>query len=233
MTPLDPRTLSGPIWVVAPHPDDEALGCGGLIAALGDAGREVWALLLSDGGLSHPGSRAYPRERLAAARLREWRAGLEVLGVPETRTRTLGLPDGRLDALPDELEGGAAAAFREASPGTVLLPWGRDPHPDHRAAWLPLLRAVGTTNARPLAYTVWLSERGAPADHPQPGETCPLTLDVTPWLPRKRRAILAHRTQLGLIRDDPDGFTLPDSLIQRALGGSETLHAFPTPPTPR
>lgn len=225
MRALAPRDLPGPVWVAAPHPDDEALGCGGLIAALTDAGREVWALLLSDGGLSHPGSRAYPRGRLARARLAEWRAGLAALGVPAARTRALGLPDGALHAHAGALARGAAAAFREAPPGTLLLPWARDPHPDHRAAWAPLREAARAfPAARLLAYTVWLDERGELTDHPQPGETRPLTLDVTPWLERKRRAVLAHRTQLGLITDDPHGFTLPPSLVARALGGSETYH---------
>ncbi|MFC6619342.1 PIG-L deacetylase family protein [Deinococcus radiophilus] len=40
---LNPATLSGPVWVVAPHPDDEALGCGALLAALVAQGTEVWA----------------------------------------------------------------------------------------------------------------------------------------------------------------------------------------------
>lgn len=228
MSALVPGTLPRPVWVAAPHPDDEALGCGGLIAALTGAGREVWALLLSDGGLSHPTSRTYPRERLAGARLAEWRAGLAELGVPAARTRALGLPDGALGACPDALARGALAAFREAPPGTLLLPWARDPHPDHRAAWAPLLSAARAFPAvRVLAYTVWLEERGDPGDHPQPGEARSLTLDVGPWLGRKRRAILAHRTQLGLITDDPHGFTLPPGLVKRALGGTETYHEVP------
>lgn len=222
---LSPATLPGPVWVAAPHPDDEALGCGGLIAALTGAGRDVWALLLSDGGLSHPASPSYSRGRLAAARLAEWRAGLAELGVPAARTRTLGLPDGALHACSGAVVHGALAAFGEAPPGTLLLPWARDPHPDHRAAWAPLLRAARAhPGVRLLAYTVWLEERGAPADHPRPGETRLLALDVRPWLALKRRAILAHRTQLGLITDDPHGFTLPASLVGRALSGSETYH---------
>lgn len=222
---LLPDSLPGRVWVAAPHPDDEALGCGGLIAALSGAGREVWALLLSDGGGSHPASPTYPRERLAAARLAEWRAGLAVLGVPAGRTRALGLPDGELHACAGAITSGALAAFREAPPGTLLLPWARDPHPDHRAAWAPLLRAAGAfAGLRVLAYTVWLAERGESADHPRPGETRPLTLDVRPGLGAKRRAILAHRTQLGLITDDPQGFTLPAQMVRRALGGTETYH---------
>ncbi|WP_027460712.1 PIG-L deacetylase family protein [Deinococcus murrayi] len=226
-TPLDPAVLAGPVWVVAPHPDDEALGCGGLLAALGEAEREVWALLLSDGGASHPASPACSRERLAAARLAEWRSGLAALGVPAERTRTLGLPDGELSRHGEALTRGARTALGEAPPGTLLLPWARDPHPDHRAAWTPLLRAARAfPGVRMLAYTVWLEERGGPEDSPRPGETRPLTLNVQPWRAAKRRAIQAHRTQLGPLPGLSPGFVLPASLLARALGGTETYHEF-------
>lgn len=225
MKVLVPDALPGRVWVAAPHPDDEALGCGGLIAALSGAGREVWALLLSDGAGSHPTSPTYPRERLAATRLAEWRTGLAALGVPAERTRALRLPDGELRGYAGDITHGTFAAFREAPPGTLLLPWARDPHPDHRAAWAPLLRAAHAfPETQVLAYTVWLEERGESADHPRPGETRPLTLDVRPWFGAKRRAILAHQTQLGLITDDPHGFILPTSLVERTLSGTEIYH---------
>ncbi|MHA0036165.1 PIG-L deacetylase family protein [Deinococcus sp. PESE-13] len=221
MTPLDPLALSGPLWVVAPHPDDEALGCGALLAALAEAGREVWALLLTDGGFSHPASKTYPRPRLSAARLAEWREGLSVLGVPPARTVALGLPDG---ALGKHLTAAARAqvqqAFAQARPGTVLLPWERDPHPDHRAAW-HLLRGVLPSDTLALEYAVWLPERGADADWPRPDEVEELTFAVGDWRDAKARAIAAHRTQLGLIADDRDGFVLAPAMVERALAGPE------------
>ena len=62
--------------VVAPHPDDESLGCGGLIVqALAD-GRAVRVVIVSDGCGSHPNSKAYPHERLRALRESETVAAL-------------------------------------------------------------------------------------------------------------------------------------------------------------
>ena len=221
MTALDPHTLPGPVWVIAPHPDDEALGCGGLLAALADAGREVWALLLTDGGASHPGSRAYPRSRLSAARLAEWRAGLSELGVPPARTTALGLPDGALAAhLTPAARALVCRALAQATPGTVLLPWERDPHPDHRAAW-QLLRGTLPPTALRLEYAVWLPERGTAADWPRPDEAEALTFNPGPWRGAKARAVAAHRTQLGLITDDPGGFVLAPEMVERALAGPE------------
>lgn len=216
---LNPATLSGPVWVVAPHPDDEALGCGALLAALVAQGTEVWALLLTDGGFSHPGSRTYPRVRLAALRLEEWRRGLQVLGISPERSAALGLPDGALAAVPPEqVTAAVRRAFQLAPPALVLLPWQRDPHPDHRAAWEPV-RAAWNTPV--LGYSVWLTGRGAAADWPVAAEAQVLTFDVTPHRRTKAAAIAAHRSQLGLIQDDPSGFTLSAEMVDRALTGPE------------
>ncbi|GGL98695.1 PIG-L deacetylase family protein [Deinococcus aerophilus] len=228
--PLDPRTLPGPVWVVAPHPDDEALGCGALLCALTDLGQEVWALLLTDGGFSHPASRAYPRPRLGELRLHEWRSGLAQLGVPPDRTRALGLLDGALSGYdPVEVREAVGRAFAAAPPGTVLMPWSRDPHPDHRAAW-KLVGAAVSSEARRLAYTVWLPERGGPADWPAPNEATPWRFAVGAARSRKAAAVAAHATQLGLITDDPAGFTLAPGMVERALDGPE-LYFEVLPPT--
>lgn len=217
--PLDPRTVGGPVWVVAPHPDDEALGCGALLAALGDLGTECWALLITDGGFSHPHSPSHPRLVLAAARHAEWQAGLGRLGLPAGRTRALNLPDGALDLEPAAgVQAQVAAAFAAAPPATVLLPWRRDSHPDHRATWAPVVAAAG---ARLLGYSVWLDERGEAADWPQPGEARTWAFETGQWRERKAQAIGCHRTQLGALSDDPDGFLLDPAMVQRALSGPE------------
>ena len=226
---LPAASLGGPVWVIAPHPDDESLGCGGLIAELCSLGTVLWALLLTDGSASHPGSQEWPARRLATRRLGEWHAGLEQLGVHPRRRLALGLPDGRLTA-PEQTESGEAvcairAALTVAPPATVLLPWRRDPHPDHRGAHALVQAALtGRSGVRQLEYTVWLAQRAAPGDLPQPGEVQVWEVQVTRQLARKEAAIRAHRSQLGqLVQDDPGGFVLPEQLVRASLGGSEWL----------
>src|SRR5580693_6225633 len=63
-----------PFVVVAPHPDDESLACGGLIADACRQGGRGKVVIVSDGGGSHPNSRAYPPDRL---RSEERRVGKE------------------------------------------------------------------------------------------------------------------------------------------------------------
>lgn len=50
--------------IVAPHPDDEILGCGGVLQLLHAAGRSLLLISITDGTASHPGSSAWPPERL-------------------------------------------------------------------------------------------------------------------------------------------------------------------------
>ncbi len=73
--------------IVAPHPDDEVLGCGGLLQHLLALGRPVQLISVTDGTASHPGSRQWPAERLAAERPRESAEALRLSPVPV-------LPDG-------------------------------------------------------------------------------------------------------------------------------------------
>ncbi len=232
---LLPADLKGPVWVIAPHPDDESLGCGGLVAELCGLGTVLWALLLSDGSASHPGSQEWPARPLATRRLGEWHAGLDQLGVHPRRRLALGLPDGRLTApeqmeTPGQTESGEAvraitAALSVAPPATVLLPWRRDPHPDHRAAHALVQAALtGQSGVRQLEYTVWLAQRAAPEDLPRPGEVQVWEVQVERQMARKEAAIRAHRSQLGqLVHDDPGGFVLPEQMVRASLGGSEWL----------
>ncbi len=226
---LLPASLAGPVWVVAPHPDDESLGCGGLLAELARLNIETWALLLTDGSASHPSSAQWPAARLAAHRLAEWHAGLDLLGLGRERRLALGLPDGALP-LPEDAGGAQAAAavrqaFEAAPPATVLLPWRRDPHPDHRTAHQLVVEALTAfPDARQLEYTVWLPERAAEGDRPELGEARAWQVPVGRQLAKKEAAIRTHRSQLGqLITDDPGGFVLPEAMVRRALTSYERL----------
>ncbi len=214
-------TVGGPVAVVAPHPDDESLACGGLLALLARDGVAARVAVVTDGTGSHPNSLAYPRQRLREVREAETVAALDALGLPRDAVRFLGQPDGRLAHLGDATEA-AVAALAEALDGaaTVVAPWAGDPHPDHIATAVLVAAACDRLAAPPrqVAYPVWAWVRG---DEPATRGT-PWRLDVSAVRDRKRAAVAAHRSQTtALIDDDPDGFVLSPEILSRFDRGWE------------
>lgn len=216
------------VLVIAPHPDDEALGCGGLIAMLRGDGRTVSVVFVTDGGASHPGSRDWPRWRLAARRREEALDALRLLGVAPRYTHFLGLKDAdmppRGSASYRDAVDGLARLISDHAPDLALMPWRRDPHCDHRDTWRLTQDALRVTG-RPiptLEYAVWLDELGAPGDHPRADEAERTVFDITPAVDAKRLAVAAHISQTtDLIQDDPDGFRLTAETIDRLCGPHE------------
>lgn len=209
-------TQGKPTLVLAPHADDESLGCGGLIAAAADAGRPISLLVLTDGSQSHPNSASYPRPRLVAARQQEVRDALAVLGLTGKDASFLGLPDAAAPARGPVFHAAVQAIAdhaRSTGAATILAPWEHDPHCDHEAAHLMAAAACMALGVRHWAYPVW--GWTLPDGHILPGPLpAGVRLEVTAYLPQKRRAIACHATQYtNLISDDPTGFRLPPGLL--------------------
>ena len=80
---------TGNVLVIAPHPDDESLGCGGLLSMLAAAGRSLHIVFVTDGGASHPHSRTWSRSRLALQREQE---AAEALCSPRPRQSSADIP---------------------------------------------------------------------------------------------------------------------------------------------
>jgi LmbE family N-acetylglucosaminyl deacetylase len=218
------RTASA-LVVIAPHPDDDVLGCGALIAR---ASRHlpVRVIYLTDGAASHKNSRTYPPARLRAVREGEARNALCRLGV-KTPPQFLRWPDGTLPAAGDAAAAPLLGALRSAIPDyadvVVATPWRRDPHCDHRSA-TSLADAVLAERPRALCieYAVWLGVIGDASDEPLPHEGITIEVASGPWLPAKRAALSEHHSQLGgLITDASWAFEFPQELLLRALGPFE------------
>lgn len=214
---LDDVIGSGTALILAPHPDDESLGCGGLIARCVAAGRAPLVAVLTDGTGSHPGSRAYPPDRLRDLRMGELRQAVALLGLAPDRIVELNERD---TAAPhdgpafDAVVGKLSKLVRgEPACGAILAPWRLDPHCDHEAASLLAAAVAGAIGIRHVAYPVWgwtIPPETELIGSPGTG----LRLDIAAVLPAKRRAIQAHRSQYGdLITDDPNGFRLPPRLL--------------------
>jgi LmbE family N-acetylglucosaminyl deacetylase len=211
--------------VIAPHPDDDVLGCGALIARVAPH-MPVRVVYVTDGTASHNGSTAYPPQRLRVVREREAMRALRKLGV-HAIPRFLRWPDGTVPSAGDPAAAPLVRALRKAIPAgedlAVAVPWRRDPHCDHRAV---TSLVADVLRERPRAavfeYAVWAGIIGEPADEPTPFEGRMVDVDSRPWLPAKRAAIREHKSQLGeLITDAETAFKLPDALLARALASAE------------
>jgi LmbE family N-acetylglucosaminyl deacetylase len=205
-----------PICVLTPHPDDESLGCGGLLANA-FAGHGAHVVLLTDGAASHPGSRAWTARQRKDLRARELDAAISELGGTAEDVTRLGLPDAgmadpsvpvfaiarRIAALMSRL--GARSLFATAP---------TDAHCDHQATAEIARLAARITCARLLFYPVW-SRWKRPDFRTELTGMSEYRLETSAMRDRKARAIAAHRSQHGeVITDDADGFVLDPAFVR-------------------
>lgn len=218
----------GKTLIVAPHPDDESLGCGGAIALLRKFGCAVFAVVVSDGTLSHPNSKKFFAENLRDLREREMLDALAHLGVGADCAAFLRYKD---RSVPNENStefvtavDSFAELLRRIEPQTVLLPWRRDPHPDHLAS-SQIAHAAGAKidfQIKFIEYPIWLWELAARDDAPQIGEVAAFRLDISEVVQQKQLAINAHRSQTtDLIDDDPAAFRLTPEILRHFAGDTE------------
>ena len=149
--PLD-RPPGARVLVLAPHMDDEALGCGGSLHRHVLAGESVTVAYLTDGRKGDPtlNARDLPpdeRERLedhlVAVRTDEARRSAAILGVRDLRF--LGNRDQELIVSP-QTRRQVVALLRELCPDLVYLPFPTDLHPDHRTTNRIFLSALNATH---------------------------------------------------------------------------------------
>lgn len=135
------------ILVVAPHPDDESVGCGGLLALYGP---QCDVLLLTDGRRGVPADGSKTEAETAAIREAEFEAAAAFFGV--RKTIRLRLPDGSLR------EHGFAGSQVDLRPyDVVFVPNRAERHPDHAAAYriVKKLCKRQRAGAELLEYEVW------------------------------------------------------------------------------
>ncbi len=224
---MDDVIGGGTCLVLAPHPDDESLGCGGLIARCAAIGRPPLVAVLTDGAGSHPNSRAFPPCRLRAQRAGEAQEAVRRLGLSPNRLVFLDVPD---TAAPhagpvfETIVARLAGLIRaEADCTAILAPWQHDPHCDHAAASLVAAAVADSAGIRHMSYPVW--GWTLPATDCVPGSpTAGWRLDIGAFRSAKQAAIQAHQSQYGdLITDDPAGFRLPAELLAVFDSAHETF----------
>jgi LmbE family N-acetylglucosaminyl deacetylase len=206
--------------VVAPHPDDEVLATGGLLAMLAANGRQALVIGVTDGDASHPGSVHWTAEKLARHRHGEAVAGLRALGIDEQHYVRLSLPDGRVQSHQPQII--ATLVKRLRPDDMVISTWDHDGHPDHEATAHAVAKACAAVNCKHLQSPVWMWHWATPGDTRVPWERM-RQLRLSPEaLRRKTLALRAHASQL-TAQDSGLPPVLSPLAVERMLRPSEYL----------
>ncbi|MFI5956670.1 PIG-L deacetylase family protein [Cryptosporangium sp. NPDC051539] len=194
--------------VVAPHPDDEVLGAGGLLARLPD----VEIVAVTDGEASHPHSTVHRPAALAALRRAETDEALARLGRTAPAIHRLAHPDGAVD------EAALTTALRRLlTPGRwCLASWRHDGHPDHEAVGRAAASACAATGAVLVEYPIWTWHWATPDDPRVPWDRCRRLVLTGAERAAKRHALNAFVTQTRPLGPaDHDAAILPPHVLAR------------------
>jgi N-acetylglucosamine malate deacetylase 1 len=191
--------MSGSVVVVAAHPDDEVLGCGGTLARFAGEGRPVHVLILADGESSRPPTTVLAAEaQRIQARVAAAGRACAILGC--TSVDVLSLPDNRLDSvvLLDIVQRIETVIARHA-PTTVFTHHSGDVNIDHRVAHDAVIAACRPQGARPVEELLFFetpssTEWRPPASAEQFAPNW--FVDISGTLAKKLSALGAYPTEM-------------------------------------
>ena len=185
------------LLVLAPHPDDESIGCGGTLAKWRDAGRSAKVVFLTDGRQGSRALRQLPEgdpgrveaeKALIVTRQQEARLALQALGIDAFAFGDI--PDGELGSHVGPGAKIIGAAIDDYRPDLIMLPFLTDRHPDHVAAGICLVAALKRLGSQRLEQ---LSCAGYEVWSPIQANTI---IDISAWVDRKKSAIGVYQSQL-------------------------------------
>ncbi len=177
------------ILVIAPHPDDEVLGCGGTITKHTKEGGEVYLCIVT---------KAYTpewSEEFIKNRLKEIEKANKILGIK--KTYFLDYPTVKLDTIPQkELNEAISKVVNEVNPDVVYIPHKGDLNKDHRLVFESTLVATRPINRkvkRILSYeTLSETEWGQPIEPFIPN----VYIDISETFEAKVEAMKAYENEL-------------------------------------
>lgn len=245
-------TVGRSCLIVAPHADDETLGCGGLAILKRAAGVRVDVIVATDGAATHPGVAHHKLsgDDIVALREEETQAACAVLGIAPENVRFLRYPDGALATRALDLEKSLALAIAEISPEEIYVCSLADGHRDHVA----LARAVRSlasdgrlAGARLWEYPVWYwdyrSWRPAGTTNKHGFvlavaamlravcRTPVVAVSIRSLLAQKREALDCHRSQLGRLEEEPNWEGLPECFLENFFRDWELFFPLETRPS--
>jgi LmbE family N-acetylglucosaminyl deacetylase len=208
------RSEPGRVVVVAPHPDDETLGAGGLLFDLDRRGWSVTVVAVTDGEAAHGPTharylqRVRPDEQTRAVSCLS--AGAEII--------RLAIPDGRVREWQASLENALDAIVHMRDATLLLSTWRGDRHPDHEATGRAAARVAEHAGVAFCEFPIWARHWARPDQLPV-AQLCGWHVSRA-GLDAKRRAIEAFASQTVVVDDVS---ILPAHVLMRFLHPIEVL----------
>ena len=143
------------VVVIAPHPGDEVLACGGMLQLLSTLEYPLQLISITDGSASHPGSHRWPASRLSVVRPQESAEALRRLGMPMHSLKWIrgGFCDNALSAREPQLSQFIARYLQAGD--VVFTTWRNDGNPDHEAVGRASAKACNLVGAQLYELPIW------------------------------------------------------------------------------
>lgn len=209
--------------VLAPHPDDETLGCGATIMRKLSAGTPVQVVIAADGRHSHYSSNKLSAEALVEIREDEARRACAILGLPSENIAFLRFEDGRLADYRGLLRDRLFDILDTMKPEEIFVSSIIDNHPDHRVlAELARELAQARRDRCPVLYEypIWFWD-------PRIWRVTPLLalrtriVRTEEFRTRKREAIAAYRSQVTNLTGETGSAPLRKGFLRQFLQPEE------------
>ncbi len=212
------------ILVIAPHPDDETLGCGGTLLRYRIEGAEIHWLIVTE----MPAGNVYSPARREA---RDREIGLVADAYGFASVDRLGFPAAGLEAASlDRLVGAISTVVKRIEPEILFAPFAGDAHSDHRATFAAVAASSkwfrNPSVRRILAYEV-LSETDSAIDPTTTGFRPNVFVNVGATIDAKLRIARLYAGEMGEFpfpRSEPAIRALAS--VRGAAAGVEAAEAF-------
>lgn len=178
------------VLAICPHPDDEAIGCGGTLRQHVLAEDEVRLIFLTSG---EAGGHGRSPQETACLREQEARQSMRILGIEQVEFWRL--PDGRLRSSAPALIR-LRQELRVWKPQVLYVPHTEEMHPDHRAAARLVRRAVASLRGGRRRIEVWMFEVWTPL------RQIDRVVDISSTIDDKLAAVRVHQSQCAVMSFD-------------------------------
>ncbi|ABP95462.1 PIG-L deacetylase family protein [Metallosphaera sedula] len=198
------------VLVIAPHPDDETLCCGGSIIRHVTRGDEVHVIVVTDGRYGAPKEELRGSKELVEMRMRELHRAVRRLGLTPNDVTFLGFEDAHVKYRVKEVTDALRDVVRDLNASLLYSPLPYDGHPDHSTVG----KIVTGINVMTRFYLIWIPIGTRKVGLLPLRRWKRVKVNIEEYREKKVEALNEYRSQLG-------GLT---RILERLTGKYETFY---------